>query len=61
MINFLLVAESAIRGGLDPRPHPGWDDLVSVAAVKSAFGVASDSLRSPLTAVPATKIGLVIG
>jgi hypothetical protein len=35
--------------------------LVSVSAVKGAFGVAGDSLRSPLTAVPSTKIGLVIG
>jgi hypothetical protein len=40
---------------------PEFDGLVFVSVVKSAFGVARDSLRSLLTPVPPTKFGLVIG
>jgi hypothetical protein len=40
---------------------PVLDDLVSVSVVKSAFGVAGDSLRSLLTPAPPTKDRLVIG
>ena len=56
MIFLPFIVETDMRrlGGW-VSASPEFDGLVSVSAVKSAFGVAGDSLRSLLTPVPATK------
>ena len=46
-------------GGVSASPE--LDCLVFVSAVQGACGVAGDSLRSPLTAVPSTKCGWLSG
>ena len=56
----MIMVLSCIRTGLrwsvvGVSASPEFDGLVSVSVVKSAFGVAGDSLRSLLTPVPPTK------